>query len=332
VRRPYIGPDQYAVHRALTKTGSSAVVRFRSLPKGRRESKFEELAKLRLNDKAWTKCPVPDRAPFLPESTGLWSTFAKLDELFIYNGAGIQPKRTWVVAPDAESLQLRWRRLIEAPVREKEDLFHPTLRDGVPADRHVRSIIKEAIPGFRARLTQIVDERDASVTAVRIGFRSFDRQWIIPDSRVITQPNAVLWATSSERQIYATALSSKSPTSGPSVTFTALVPENDHYKGSFSGRVFPLWGDHEGAEPNLKASLLAFLSERYACSVSAEHLMAYIAAVAANPTYTYRFQDDLSTPGLRIPIPRGHSARSLAVGVHLRTLERLEYSRPAHRP
>jgi Type ISP C-terminal specificity domain len=29
---------------------------------------------------------------------------------------------------------------------------------------------------------------------------------------------------------------------------------------------------------------------------------AYIAAVAAHPTYTQRFQDDLSTPGLRIPL------------------------------
>jgi hypothetical protein len=35
--------------------------------------------------------------------------------------------------------------------------------------------------------------------------------------------------------------------------------------------------------------------------VSAEDLVAYIAAVAAQPAFTARFQDDLSTPGLRIP-------------------------------
>ena len=28
---------------------------------------------------------------------------------------------------------------------------------------------------------------------VRYGFRSFDRQWIIPDNRVINQPNPELW-------------------------------------------------------------------------------------------------------------------------------------------
>lgn len=36
--------------------------------------------------------------------------------------------------------------------------------------------------------------------------------------------------------------------------------------------------------------------------VSAEDLVAYIAGIAAHPAFTARFQDDLSTPGLRIPL------------------------------
>lgn len=36
--------------------------------------------------------------------------------------------------------------------------------------------------------------------------------------------------------------------------------------------------------------------------MSAEDFLAYLAAVAANPAYTARFQDDLAQPGLRIPI------------------------------
>jgi hypothetical protein len=35
--------------------------------------------------------------------------------------------------------------------------------------------------------------------------------------------------------------------------------------------------------------------------VAAEDVMAYIAAVAAHPAFTSKFQEDLSTPGLRIP-------------------------------
>ncbi|MGA9814965.1 MAG: type ISP restriction/modification enzyme [Terriglobales bacterium] len=50
------------------------------------------------------------------------------------------------------------------------------------------------------------------------------------------------------------------------------------------------------------ARLLHFLSEKYRYSVLANDVMAYIAAVTAQPAFTNRFQDDLSTPGLRIPL------------------------------
>src|SRR6185312_8051256 len=44
------------------------------------------------------------------------------------------------------------------------------------------------------------------------------------------------------------------------------------------------------------------LTKRYGRPVSAEDLMAYIAAVAAHPAYTARFAPELVQPGLRIPL------------------------------
>jgi len=99
-----------------------------------------------------------------------------------------------------------------------------------------------------------------------------------------------------------TVLSRTSPSTGPAVTFTGLVPDLDHYKGSFGGRVFPLWRNEKGTVANLPPELLGFLSERYGKPVSAEDVMAYIAAVAAHPAFAACFQADLSTPGLRIPL------------------------------
>jgi hypothetical protein len=81
-----------------------------------------------------------------------------------------------------------------------------------------------------------------------------------------------------------------------------LIPDHDHYKGSFSGRIFPLWRDREANVPNIPTVLLTYLSQRYNRPVSAEDLMAYIAAVAANPAFTARFQSDLIKPGLRVPL------------------------------
>jgi predicted helicase len=48
--------------------------------------------------------------------------------------------------------------------------------------------------------------------------------------------------------------------------------------------------------------LLATLSAESNFTVTAPDLLAYLAAVAAHPAYTERFQADLVQPGLRIPI------------------------------
>jgi hypothetical protein len=65
--------------------------------------------------------------------------------------------------------------------------------------------------------------------------------------------------------------------------------------------VFPLWRDAIGNDTNVSVALLTFLSARLGRTVSAEDVIGYIAAVAAHPAFTSRFQDDLATPGLRIP-------------------------------
>lgn len=281
---------------------SPATVKFRSLPEGSRDAKFAALAHIAFEGEDWITCPSDWRAPFLPASTGAWTEYLPLEDLFVYNGSGVQPKRTWVIAPDAESLRRRWDALIKAPEEEKEDLFHATLRDGIPADRHIRSIVRESLPTYQATPKPLIDEKGPSVAPVRYAFRSFNRQWIIPDVRVITQPNAELWQSRSERQVYMTALSRSAPSSGPALTVTGLVPDLDHYKGSFGGRVFPLWANQDATASNFRPSLLPFLAVKYGKPLSAEDLFAYVVALAASPAYTARFQRDMSTPGLRIPI------------------------------
>jgi predicted helicase len=275
---------------------------FRTLPLGKREEKFKALAAIRLKSEGWIECPSEWRSPFLPASTGAWAKYAALEDFFVYNGSGVQTKRTWVIAPDSETLAARWQSLInEADPARKEVLFHATLRNGEPADRHIRSVVKEAIPGYEAILKPIIDETGPCRAPVRYGFRSFNRQWIIPDARVITQPNAVLWESSSDHQVYLTAPSDRSPTNGPALTLTALIPDLHHYNGR-GGRVFPLRDNKEASKHNLRPNLLPFLAGKYARPVTAEDLLAYIAGIAAHPGYTSRFQNDLSTPGLRIPL------------------------------
>lgn len=287
---------------AHSNSAIPATVRFHSLPPGYREQKFEALKQLRLENTNWIECPTNWRAPFLPASKGAWATYIPLEQLFIYNGSGVMPGRTWIIAPDAESLRERWQRLIHATTDKMELLFHPHLSNGKLGDRHSNRVLKDGLPGYEARIKPVAADHEPSIEPIRYGFRSFDRQWIIPDNRLINRPNPELWNVRSDRQVYLTAFTEESPTNGPALTFTGLVPDLHHYKGSFGGRVFPLWKDEKAKLPNMPPKLLSFLGEKYGIGVSAEDLVAYIAAIAAHPAFTTRFQDDLSTPGIRIPL------------------------------
>lgn len=108
---------------AASRAEVAATVRFQALPIGRREEKFAALAKVTLGGKEWVECPVEWRAPFLPASTGAWARFPKLEELFVWNGAGVQTKRTWVMAPDVPTLVNRWNKLIAAPRTRRRRFF-----------------------------------------------------------------------------------------------------------------------------------------------------------------------------------------------------------------
>jgi hypothetical protein len=277
-----------------------ARVRFRALPAGHRKVKFETLACLTLDSDGWADCPSDWRAPFLPESAGAWTTYPALDDLFIYNGSGVMPGRTWVISPDAESLQRRWEKLINAPADQKEALFHPHLRNGQPGDKHSKRVVVKGLSGYEPRPTPIANEQGPCNAPVRYGFRSFDRQWIIPDNRLINQPKPQLWQIHSIRQTYLT-VGDRSPSAGPALTFTELLPDLNYYNGR-GGRIFPLWLDGDASVANIPLTLLTYLSENYQKEVNAEDFMAYIGAVMAHPAFTARFKSDLVQPGLRVPL------------------------------
>jgi hypothetical protein len=285
-----------------TKTDVPAKVHLRALPLGRREAKFEALSKLVLDSRGWTDGPTEWRAPFLTASQGAWATYPELADLYAYNGSGVMPGRTWIISPDKISLDRRWQTLIAASADQKDLLFRPHLRNGQPGDKHSHKIVPTPLHGFGTNQNSIADETSAHAPVVRYGYRSFDRQWIVADARVINQPNPELWRLRLSRQVFLTALSRTAPKNGPAVTFTADIPDLDHYRGSFGGRVFPLWRDEEATTSNFPVHLLEVLTRRIGQAITPEDFFSYIAAIAANPVYTSRFQNDLSTPGLRIPI------------------------------
>lgn len=287
-----------ALRRSAADKSTPARVRFRSLPEVNRTDKFVALAGVALDDDGWVEAPEDLRAPFLPSGAAEWISYPLLEEIFADSGTGVMVGRTWIIAPDGDSLRKRWTRLTsEKEAVRKELLFHPH----AGGDRHLNKVVPEILTGHPHPTVSVDDDKSVGATPVRYGFRSFDRQWILPDNRLINRCNPGMWKSHSTDQVYLTALMAHSPTSGPALTICGLIPDVHHYKGSFGGRVFALWSDASAAEPNVSHGLLTELSLAYGREVRPEEVVAYIAALAAHPGYVERFRTHLRQPGLRIP-------------------------------
>jgi hypothetical protein len=286
-----------ALRDGTTTSDAPAPVLFHQLAKGHRTDKFVQLAQLSLDSEQWEPCSQEWRAPFLAAGAARWVSYPALDDLLCWSGSGIMPGRTWVVAPDKPTLKQRWEALINAKQADKPGLLLEHEKD-----RSVKTVLSDGLPGFPVNKTPIGQETGPCPEPVWIGYRSFDRQWIIPDKRLINRPNPTLWSIRSDHQLYLTAPHTMTPRSGPAATFAAEVPDIDHYRGSFGGRAYPLWRDPAGTSSNFAPGLLGHLTDRYGSTVAAEDLFAYLGAVLAHPGYTSTFAEDLLVPGVRVPL------------------------------
>lgn len=285
-----------------TSAGEPAIVRYRSLPTGIRASKFVDLAAISLDDSGWVECSSDWRSPFLPASVGAWATFPAINDCFVDNGAGVMPGRTWVIAPDVASLDMRWKRLVsEKSAKRKGELFHPHLVGGTVGDKHVEKFSTVGLTGHEHRREPVSADTEQAIKPVSYAFRSFDRQYIIPDNRLINRANPSLWSAHSNSQVYLTALDHPAPTSGPGFTLTGNIPDLHHFKGSFGGRVYRLWAAADAKTSEITPGLIDLLKQRVDGGVVPEDVLAYIAAIGSSPAYTERFRDDLLTPPIRIP-------------------------------
>ncbi|MCZ4538375.1 type ISP restriction/modification enzyme [Gordonia sp. AC31] len=267
---------------------------------GRRIEKYAALAALNLDGNKWRQARTAWQAPFTPAADTDWDDFPALNDLFPWTAPGVKPNRTWVYAPARDILIKRLERLIaESDLTYKKELFKET------SSSSLETVTKPlAGPDTEQATTKPLSE--ASLThaqaakLVRVGYRSFDRQWLIADRRLMHRPSPDLWSARRPGQLFVVEQHSKPISDGPGVVFSALIPDMDHFKGSEGGRTVPLL--HPGGRPNVAAGLLGALSTLAGRPVTAEDVVAYVAGVVAHSGFTDRFADELTTPGIRIPV------------------------------
>ena len=239
-----------------------------------------------------------------------WSENPKLSDFFVWSGSGVTPHRTWPIAPDVQSLERRWNTLASENDADKKEFLFQSDRD-----RNTQKIVALDMGQHTTRRTSIENDKSAVVVPIRYAYRSLDRQWLIPDNRLLSMQRPKLWDQYSTNQIYITALERSQISNGPAFSITALIPDLDHFKGSFGGRVYPLWANATASISNINSALLNVLTEAFGTAVSPEDMMAYVSAVLAHPAFTARFAKDLKQPGLRVPLTADATLFAEAVSI-----------------
>jgi hypothetical protein len=268
--------------------------------KGTRVSKLSILAKLHSGDSELVGYQASENwhAPFTagPEGAG-WRESPRLIDLFPHQTPGVKFNRTWPIAPESEMLEARWRRLLSGgSVADRAQCF-VTPKSG-------RNIMTKV-----AGLPRIVDlDNGAPVPGIaRYGYRSFDRQYCIPDPRVAALERPALWLAHSDSQVYMTTLVTKQLGDGPSATVSAYVPDLHYYNGRGGKDVIPLYRDASGT-PNVDQDMLHFVEEAQRATevpgraVRGRDLFAYVYGILAGADYSARFHQELEKLGPRIPL------------------------------
>jgi hypothetical protein len=195
--------------------------------------------------------------------------------------------RAWPMAPEPACLRARWDLLTSAPDEAARGaLFHPSRARGL------RTPVAQ-LPGHRTPTTALAREDGPCPEPVRVQHGPFDRQWLIPDHRLIDAARPELWRVADNRQVFAVEQAHLPETREPALSFSALLPDGRSPAGR-PGWIRPLFRRPDGRDPNLAPGLTGWLAGRLGTPVSATDVLAWIAA-AARP----------GPGGCTVPLPDG---------------------------
>lgn len=269
---------------------------------GDREAKLEELSGSSLSNLTFERTELEPFATFVPPLEGDYADWPALTDLFPWQHSGSQLKRTWPISPSRDLLVRRWQHLRTTAPEDRATLFRET------RDRKVTKSPRALLTSQSGRPIRELTGSDAPEAVTRYAYRSFDRQWVIADSRVGDYLRPQLWGTLSESQVFLTSLLTGRVGSGPAATAAVHVPDLHHFRGSYGAKdVVPLYRSSD-LTPNMDPHVLESLNDLAdgqldgGRQASTERLFAYAYGVLAGADYSTRFMDELEVPGPRLPI------------------------------
>lgn len=286
-----------AFRAGAVETAEPAKVRYARI-EGMREEKLAALDAIDCFAKVqWRDCPADWQASFRPAGEGAYFTWPLLTDLMPWQHSGAQLTRTWPIASDVETLERRWRGLLNAA--DRAAAFRET------RDRKIHSQPSPLLDADEIQPPIVELPRNAPIPRIeRYAFRSFDRHHIIADTRIGDYLRPDLWRVHSERQVYLTTQLKEPLGRGPATTACALIPDFHHFSGRGSKDIVPLYRTADASQANITPGLLKILGAAYQRTVTPEDFLAYLYGVLAQPAFTARFDNELETRKLCVPITK----------------------------
>ena len=248
----------------------------------------------------WEDCPADWKAPFRPAGKGDYFDWPLLTDLMPWRQSGVKAGRTWVIAPEEESLRQRWRVLVNSKQDGRKELFKDS-----PTGRKSHQAARQLPPG-ETELKPIdnVAKESHPPEIVRLAYRSFDRQFIFADARLLDRPSPELWRVRSGRQVYLTSLLTKPLGKGPALVCCSAIPDLDHFSGRGAKDSAPLYRNAKATQANILPGLLDLVCNTYKRKVNPEDFVAYVYGILAQPAFTEEYAKELETRELRVPITK----------------------------
>ena len=280
-----------AYRKSKKNDGLPATVRYTRI-EGTRAEKLEQLGKIiSSEDLKWEKAPNGWQEPFSPVVKGKFATWAKINDLFPWQTSGVECKRAWPIAAEKELLKIRWTELLRAPDRAT------SMKES--GDRTI-ALKQIDILNFKNELPAIETLGEALPhTIVPFSYRSFDRQYLLADNRIISRPRPQMWMAHSEKQVYLTSSLTTPLGNGPGLTVCSEIPDRHYFANRGAKDIMPLYLDSSTGKPNITSGLLELLG-----NVTPEAFAGYVYCLLAHPEYTARFADELANRDVRVPITK----------------------------
>ena len=246
----------------------------------------------------WQDCPDDWQAPFCPAGEGPYFDWPLLTDLMPWQHSGVQLKRTWPIAPDTETLEHRWRSLLNA--EDRSEAFRGT------GDREVHGTYRVVLTGKKNDSTPISKlPKNTPIPEVqRYAYRSFDRHYIIVDGRLMSRPRPDLWRVHGEQQVYISTMLQRILSKGPALTCATLIPDLNHFCNRGAKDAIPLYRTADASQANITPGLIEKLGKAYRRNVTPADFLAYVYGILAQPAFTTRFENELETRKLCVPITK----------------------------